>query len=77
MPVLTFQFTTNGHTGNYAELFSTIISSPFEAILVQGLFLLLTIAIVSGGIKGGIEKASTWMMPLLFIFFVVLVIRSQ
>jgi len=71
---LTFQLSSND--GNYADLFNNIISSPFEAILVQGLFLLLTIAIVSGGIKGGIEKASTWMMPLLFIFFIVLVIRS-
>ncbi|MCS1382790.1 sodium-dependent transporter [Lysinibacillus mangiferihumi] len=73
---LTFQLTSDGHNGNYADLFGNIISSPFEAVLVQGLFLLLTIAIVSGGIKGGIEKASTWMMPLLFIFFIVLVIRS-
>ncbi len=71
---LTFQLSSND--GNYADLFNNIISSPFEAILVQGLFLLLTIAIVSGGIRGGIEKASTWMMPLLFIFFIVLVIRS-
>jgi len=71
---LTFQLSSND--GYYADLFNNIISSPFEAILVQGLFLLLTIAIVSGGIKGGIEKASTWMMPLLFIFFIVLVIRS-
>ncbi|MEK5331636.1 hypothetical protein [Lysinibacillus sp. FSL W8-0992] len=73
---MTFQLSSNGSEGNYADLFSNIISSPIEAILVQGLFLLLTIAIVSGGIKGGIEKASTWMMPLLFIFFIVLVIRS-
>ncbi|MFJ7664307.1 sodium-dependent transporter [Lysinibacillus sp. NPDC097162] len=73
---LTFQLSSNGSEGNYADLFSNIISSPIEAILVQGLFLLLTVAIVSGGIKGGIEKASTWMMPLLFIFFIVLVIRS-
>ncbi|MFT9818764.1 sodium-dependent transporter [Lysinibacillus sp. NPDC056185] len=71
---LTFHF--NSSNGNYADLFSNIISSPFEAVIVQGLFMLLTVVIVSAGIKGGIEKASTWMMPLLFIFFIVLVIRS-
>lgn len=73
---ITFQLNNGGNDTNYADLFGSIISSPFEAVLVQGLFLLLTIAIVSGGIKGGIEKASTWMMPLLFIFFIVLVVRS-
>ncbi|MFJ5767130.1 hypothetical protein ACIP9C_17395 [Lysinibacillus sp. NPDC093210] len=63
-----FPLSSNGIEGNYADLFSKIISSPIEAILLQGLFLLLTIAIVSGGIKGGIEKASTWMMPLCIHF---------
>ncbi|GLC90513.1 sodium-dependent transporter [Lysinibacillus piscis] len=64
------------HAANYAELFTSIITSPFEAVFVQGLFMLLTVVIVAAGIKGGIEKASTWMMPLLFIFFIILVIRS-
>lgn len=69
-------FHLNSSNGNYADLFGNIISSPFEAVLVQGLFMLLTVVIVSAGIQGGIEKASTWMMPLLFIFFIILVIRS-
>lgn len=72
----TFQLNNPGSTINYADLFNDIISNPLEAVLVQGLFMLLTVTIVSAGIKGGIEKASTWMMPLLFIFFIVLVIRS-
>lgn len=72
----TLQLNNPGSNINYADLFNSIISSPFEAVLVQGLFMLLTVTIVSAGIKGGIEKASTWMMPLLFIFFIVLVIRS-
>ena len=38
--------------------------------------MLLTIWIVQGGIKAGIESASRWMMPLLFIFFIILAIRS-
>lgn len=73
---ITFKLTNASSDTNYADLFGTIISSPIEAVLVQGLFMLLTVVIVSAGIKGGIEKASTWMMPLLFIFFIVLVIRS-
>jgi NSS family neurotransmitter:Na+ symporter len=53
-----------------------VISNPLEVLFGQGLFIFLTIWIVSGGIKSGIEKASKWMMPLLLIFFVVLAIRS-
>ncbi|MGE7944973.1 sodium-dependent transporter [Lysinibacillus xylanilyticus] len=72
----TLQLNNPGSNINYADMFNDIISNPLEAVLVQGLFMLLTVTIVSAGIKGGIEKASTWMMPLLFIFFIVLVIRS-
>ncbi|MFC4411345.1 sodium-dependent transporter [Chungangia koreensis] len=60
----------------YNRLFETVISNPFEALIGQAIFLLLTIWIVSGGIKGGIERANKWMMPLLFIFFIILAVRS-
>ncbi|MCM3359574.1 sodium-dependent transporter [Psychrobacillus sp. MER TA 171] len=67
----------NGSTDNFYEnLFNTVISNPWEVLIGQGAFIFLTIWIVQGGIKGGIEKASKWMMPLLLIFFVVLAIRS-
>lgn len=61
---------------DHSQLFSAISANPFEVLLGQAVFMLLTIWIVQGGIKGGIERASTWMMPLLFIFFIVLAIRS-
>lgn len=60
----------------FASLFTSIIQNPWEAVFVQGLFILLTIVIVQAGIKGGIEKASKFMMPALFIFFIILVVRS-
>ena len=72
---ISFNLTNNGDS-NFASLFNQIIQSPWEVIIAQAAFMLLTIVIVQGGIKGGIEKASTWMMPLLFIFFIVLAIRS-
>ncbi len=66
------------HSGDsfYENLFNSVISNPWEVLIGQGAFILLTVLIVSGGIKGGIEKASKWMMPMLFIFFIVLAIRS-
>ncbi|MHC8516173.1 sodium-dependent transporter [Sporosarcina sp. ITBMC105] len=61
---------------DYSNLFNTIIANPVEVLIAQAVFMMLTIWIVQSGIKGGIERASSWMMPLLFIFFIVLAIRS-
>ncbi|QFF99795.1 sodium-dependent transporter [Psychrobacillus glaciei] len=70
-------FSLNGTSETfYEDLFNTVISNPLEVLIGQGVFIFLTIWIVSGGIKSGIEKTSKWMMPLLLIFFVVLAIRS-
>ena len=74
-----FRAVTMSLTGeglNFAELFTDIISNPIEVLVAQAAFMLLTILIVQAGIKGGIEVASKWMMPLLFIFFILLFIRS-
>ena len=61
---------------DYGMMFDSITANPIEILLSQAVFMLLTIWIVQGGIKAGIERASTWMMPLLFIFFIILAIRS-
>ncbi|CAM3202184.1 sodium-dependent transporter [Filibacter tadaridae] len=61
---------------DHGALFDSIISNPFEVLIAQAMFMILTIGIVQSGIKGGIERASRWMMPLLFIFFIILAIRS-
>ncbi|MBT2643294.1 sodium-dependent transporter [Bacillus sp. ISL-41] len=60
----------------YGAAFENIISNPVEAVAVQLLFLVLTIWVVQGGVQQGIEKASKYMMPALFILFIILVIRS-
>ncbi len=61
---------------NYGQLFGQVTSSPSITLLGLALYLLINIIVLTFGIKNGIEKASTYMMPLLFIFFIVLVIRS-
>ncbi|MDZ5472059.1 sodium-dependent transporter [Bacillus sp. 31A1R] len=60
----------------YGELFGNTIGNPIESVLAQFLFMILTIIVVQGGIQQGIEKASKYMMPALFILFIVLVLRS-
>ncbi|KEF40037.1 SNF family Na+-dependent transporter [Schinkia azotoformans MEV2011] len=60
----------------YGDLFGQIISNPWEVTITQLIFLIMTIAVVQGGIQNGIEKANKYMMPSLFILFIILVIRS-
>jgi neurotransmitter:Na+ symporter, NSS family len=61
----------------YGELFGEIISDPFQTLLAQFIFILLTIIVVAKGIQQGIEKASKLMMPALFLLFLLLVFRSM
>jgi len=61
---------------DYSALFASVTANPIEILLAQAVFMILTIWIVQGGIKAGIERASTWMMPLLLVSFIILAIRS-
>ncbi len=65
-----------GGTGDYAQLFTSIISNPAIALGAQATFILLNIFIVSRGVQKGVERASKVMMPLLFIIFVIIIERS-
>ncbi|WP_100401426.1 sodium-dependent transporter [Bacillus sp. FJAT-42315] len=65
-----------GNGADYGAMFGQITSSPMITIGGLAAFLLINIVVIASGIQNGIEKASKYMMPLLFIFFIVLVIRS-
>ncbi|SDJ78128.1 sodium-dependent transporter [Sediminibacillus albus] len=65
-----------GDSSNYPEMFGLVTGSPLITIIGLGLFLLINIIVVSFGIQKGIEQASKVLMPLLFIFFIILVVRS-
>ncbi|VXC02974.1 putative sodium-dependent transporter [Bacillus sp. 349Y] len=60
----------------YSALFESVISNPWEVLIAQGVFMIMTIMVVQGGVQKGIERASRYMMPSLFILFFVLVIRA-
>ncbi|XXM74391.1 sodium-dependent transporter [Lysinibacillus sphaericus] len=60
----------------YGELFGATISNPGLSILVQFIFIIMTILVVAKGVQEGIERASKIMMPALFILFIILVIRA-
>lgn len=58
------------------DFFRFMTANPVLSILGSLLFILFTGIIVSFGIQDGIEKASKVMMPLLFILFLIIVVRA-
>lgn len=61
---------------DYSALFGSIISSPTTTLLGLLIYTVINVWVVALGVQNGIEKANKYMMPLLFIFFIILVIRS-
>lgn len=61
---------------SYSAQFGSIVGSPAVTLIGLLLFTIVNVVIVASGVQNGIEKANKYMMPLLFIFFIVLVIRS-
>lgn len=64
------------HTSLTQIKFEKIISNPWLTVLGQGIFILLTTIIVMLGVEKGLEKASKMMMPLLFVFLIIVVAKS-
>ncbi|MBO1199329.1 sodium-dependent transporter [Staphylococcus simiae] len=56
--------------------FEAIITNPWLTVIGQSVFILLTMIIVMLGVEKGLEKASKVMMPLLFIFLIIIVTKS-
>ncbi|MBU8784981.1 sodium-dependent transporter [Bacillus glycinifermentans] len=61
---------------DYANLFGQTIADPFLVLVSQLIFIIITIIVVAKGVSSGIEKASRFMMPALFIIFLILIVRS-
>lgn len=57
--------------------FGSFISSPFEPIIWNLIFLGCTLGIILKGVEGGVEHASRVMMPLLLILAVIVAIYSM
>ena len=56
--------------------FEVFIETPLYVIPLTFLFILMTIVIVLGGVSGGIEKASKFLMPVLFIIIIFIAGRA-
>ncbi|GMR66782.1 MULTISPECIES: sodium-dependent transporter [Bacillus] len=71
---VTGQLITPGQ--NYGTLFTETIGNPAWAIMGHFAFMFITIWVVSKGVQNGIEKASKYMLPALFVLFGALIVRS-
>jgi NSS family neurotransmitter:Na+ symporter len=62
--------------GEAKPLFDGFLSQPGSQVFWHGLFMILTILIVRGGITSGIEKWSKVLMPSLLLILLTLMINS-
>lgn len=53
-----------------------LLSDPVRVIVMHAIFMMLTIGIIARGVKGGIETAAKFLMPIFFIILVGLTIFS-
>lgn len=65
-----------GDSVDYSELFGSVVGSPMITITGLILFTLVNVLVISFGVQQGIERMNKYMMPLLFIFFIIIVIRA-
>jgi len=67
----------NAHDGDSSEaIFTSFVADPIWPILLSGLFLILTLFVVRGGVAKGIERATTLLMPALFVLLLALAVRA-
>lgn len=61
---------------NPGNFFNEVIGTPWISLLGLALFTIVNVIIIALGVQNGIEKANKIMMPLLFVMFIILVIRA-
>jgi NSS family neurotransmitter:Na+ symporter len=64
------------HSKEIPELFGTLLASDLSQLFWQAVFMALTVCIVLGGVKNGLERANKVLMPLLFLILVILAVHG-
>jgi NSS family neurotransmitter:Na+ symporter len=67
----------SGNTVEAGKVFNSFITSTYSPLLYQIIFMGLCIFVIIKGVKGGIEKWSKIMMPLIVVLLGVLAIRGM
>lgn len=58
------------------QIFGDFVGNAGAVVGLHALIILMTALVVTGGVKGGIEMLSKWLMPVLFLLLILLAIRS-
>ena len=66
----------SGFAGDPGENLDALLSSPGEMIFWQVVTLGICVAIVSGGIRRGIERAVKVLMPSLFVMLIIMILYA-
>lgn len=61
---------------DYAANFNRLLDNPFRQVLLMVIFTVMTAYFIISGVKRGIERSAKIFMPILFIFLIVLALRS-
>ena len=57
--------------------FGALYSNGWVNLFWHAIFMSITISVILGGVKKGIERSARWLMPILFIMMLLLLIRSS
>ncbi len=76
LKAFTFSFSGEGSQASFSTMFTDFVSNPWMPLICHAVFLFATAVIVAFGIKGGIEKFSKVMMPVLFFIVIAIAIYS-
>lgn len=72
-----FQAASGGLNGVSADgatkLFSDLVGSPWQLLVWHTVFMLMTVLVVARGVREGLERAVTLLMPALFVMLVIMV----
>ncbi len=60
-----------------SQQFGAMIASPWYLLLLHTVFMVMTVAVVARGVRNGIERAVSWMMPGLFALVIVLLFYAM
>ena len=59
------------------SIFTDLVSDPERLLAWHTIFMVMTMVVVARGVKNGIEKAVTYLMPLLFGLLILIVIYAM
>lgn len=66
-----------GDTKAAESAFAEFVQNPFTMVFYHLLFIGITMMIVIGGVKKGIEKWNKILLPMLFVILIVLIVKSN